>query len=378
MSSSISSLLAQNNGRIRLLEAHDGLSREIIRNGVGDEGQKFHGTWISGLTQTTYLGVPDTELISPLERASLIASNDPAPENTRPLCAAYDADSGGSHDDIPALVSSLAKQGVSMIIIEDKVSLEPGQKVNSLGESSGSQDQADMHEFAQTLLAFSAAAANLDMMITARIETFTVRRAKKNEAEEKASVEEALRDALQRAKIYRSAKADAIMIHSKSPSPDEVLSFLTGYRADDPNTPLVVVPTSYAQTSEDALYDAGANVIIYANHLMRAKISAVTKFSEQFLAEKPSLFAQDPELNTCVEARNYGYLLQKLLSRRYVDEALKWYRILAEAYAIENMARVVKCLLNGRKCGEADEYIISVKELLKINSYQLSPLELLK
>ena len=66
------------------------------------------------------------------------------------------------------------------------------------------------------------------------------------------------------------------MIHSKSPRPDEVLAFLTQYRAKDLFTPLVVVPTTYSKTAEAALYEAGANVIIYANHLMRAKISAVS------------------------------------------------------------------------------------------------------
>ncbi|KAH8702302.1 putative phosphoenolpyruvate phosphomutase [Talaromyces proteolyticus] len=358
MSASIRSLLAQEKGRIRLLEAHDELSREIVRNGIGDDGQTFHGTWISGLTQTTYLGIPDTELISPLERAALITRTQSPPTNTRPLCTVYDADSGGKRDDIPALVESLAKQGVSMIIIEDKAAFEPGKKVNSLKETSGLQAQADMYEFAQTIRAFSTAAANFDMMITARIETFTVRTIKDDEAEEKESLKEALRDALRRAAVYRSARADAIMIHSKSPSPDEVLSFLAGYRANDPITPLVIVPTTYAKTSEDAFYNAGANVIIYANHLMRAKISAVSKFSEQFLAERPALFAQDKDLNNCVQVQNYGCLLQRLLGKKNLDEAVKWYRILAEAYAIENMARVVKCLLNGKRCSEADNAIV--------------------
>ncbi|MCJ1375025.1 hypothetical protein MMC20_006259 [Loxospora ochrophaea] len=372
MSASMRSLLAQNNGQIRLLETHDRNSTEIIRNNVGDDGQSFQGIWISGLTQTTYLGVPDTELISPLKRATLMASNDNLlRKNRRPLCTAFDADSGGDVEDIPALVAVLAIEGVSMIIIEDKAVSEPGQKVNSLKETSGLQGQADMYEFANTIRAFRSASANKEMMITARIESLTTRIAKKDEVEEKASIQASIRDALTRAEVYRNAGADAIMIHSKSAQPDEVLSFLTEYRSKDPVTPLVVVPTTYSKTDRTALYDAGANVIIYANHLMRAKISAISEISDKFLAEKKGLFSKDEELSACVEARNYGCLLQKLSGEE--SEEAKQYRDVANKQATENMKAVVKDLAEGEKSGcEADERIISVKELLKINARQIS------
>jgi phosphoenolpyruvate phosphomutase len=376
MSASIRSLLAQNNGKIRLLEAHDRNSRETIRKVVGNDGQSFQGVWISGLTQTTYLGVPDTELISPLKRASLMTgvNDNPQQNDCRPLCAAYDADSGGNVADIPALVTLLASMGVSMIVIEDKSVCEPGKKVNSLKETSCLQGQANLYEFAKTIRAFTSASAHTDMMIAARIESFTVRIAKKDEADEKASIQGALRDALTRAEVYRNAGADAVMIHSKSALPDEVLSFLTEYRSKDSVTPLVVVPTTYSQTTENALYHAGANVIIYANHLMRAKIYAIGEFSKQFLVEKPDFFSQDTELSACLRARNFGCLLQKLLTKDLGEEA-KQYRVVAENHAAENMNAVVKCLLDGKMSSAADARIISVKELLKINAHQISVVE---
>jgi phosphoenolpyruvate phosphomutase len=375
MSSSIRSVLAQNGNRVRLLESHDGISREIIRNGEGDDGEQFHGIWMSGLTQTTYLGVPDTELISPLERASMMAETDYiSPTGTRPMCAVYDADGGGNREDIPELVMCLARQDVSMVVIEDKYVGKPGAKVNSLGDTSGSQKQEDPSEFAKTVQAFAKASAGVDMMITARIETFTVRKVLDDEAQEVASAAAALEEALYRAKIYVDAGADAIMIHSKSSSPEEVLSFIARFRAMDSKTTLVVVPTTYAQATEDELRDAGANVIIYANHLMRAKIKAITEFSKQFLLETRSKPVKDKEFLACAETKNFAYLLQRLMRRDTPEKVLQWYRILGEAYAVENMARVVKCLLNGKNCGAADPYIIPVKELLKINSYQLAEL----
>lgn len=373
---SVRSLLAKNGNRLRLLEAHDSISRELVRNGEGDDGHKFHGFWMSGLTETTYLGVPDTELISPLERASAMAAKDyMAPTSTRRLCAAYDADSGGDPRDIPELLHVLTMQGVGMTIIEDKFVSEPGNKENSLGSSSGAQPQADPVEFAKIIRSFRKASEGLDMMITARIETFTVRIPKQNEAEDKTSVETALQDALRRAAIYRDAGADAIMIHSKSPSPSEVLAFMTQSRADDPYTTLVVVPTTYGQATEDDLYKAGANVIIYANHLMRAKIQAVNEFSDKFVPHEPMVFAKDAEVEACVEKKNFGYLIQRLAERSSLQEELRWYRILAEAYAIDNMAGVVKCLLNGKTASAADKMIITVKELLKINAHQFSSVE---
>ena len=374
---SVRSMLSQRNGRIRLCESHDSASTEIIGGTVGDHGQIFDGIWYSGLCQTTDLGIPDTELISPLRRAALLAlSGNLQQRMSRPLCAAFDADSGGDFTEIPPLVSTLALMGVSMVIIEDKAVSAPGQKVNSLKETSNLQRQADMYEFSNVIRAFKSATIDRDMMITARIESFTVRKAQKDGTKERASIQEALSDALQRAEVYHEAGVDAIMIHSKSADPSEVISFLTQYRSKDAVTPLVVVPTAYSNTRRTTLYEAGANVIIYANHLMRAKISAVSEISDKILAKNPKLFDGIPPLRVALEARNFGCLLRKLWERKsWVGESkeAQEYRIAAATYATENMKAVVKQLLDGEKSGcEADERILPVKDLLNINTRQVS------
>ena len=383
MSPSIRSLLTQNNNQLTLCETHDHSSTAAIRNTAGDHGQTFDGLWYSGLTQSTYLGLPDTELISPLQRAAMLALSGTLQQpKTRPLCAAFDADSGGDAAEIPALVAVLALVGVSMIIIEDKAISAPGQKINSLSGASGSQDQADMHDFANIIRAFKAAANNdshRHVMITARIETFTVRKIQSDGAEEQASQKAALAEALKRAEVYYEAGVDAIMIHSKSKDPNEVLSFLTSYRATDPLTPLVVVPTAYAETKKSILYAAGANIIIYANHLMRAKISAVGTVTDKVVAEIPSLFSDDAELKASLDARNFGSLLRRLWDRKVWGEESREaqvYRIMAATYAAENMKAAVKELVEGDLSGcEADGRIIPVKDLLKINARQVSSVE---
>lgn len=128
---------------MRILETHDTTTTEIIRNITGSDGRtQYHGQWVSGLTQTTILGVPDTELITPLCRANLISIYEGVKgqaAGARKLCTAFDADSGGPIPEIPALVTTLARKGVSVVIMEDKEVFEPGKKVNSLAVSSASQ-----------------------------------------------------------------------------------------------------------------------------------------------------------------------------------------------------------------------------------------------
>lgn len=288
MSISVKACLQKNQGRIRALESHDLASREIIRNTFGQNGDTFQGFWISSLSQTTQLGLPDTELLSPLTRALLLAYHNTflQPQDGRPICGLFDCDSGGPLSEIPALVDVLEKLGVSMLIVEDKAVSEPGKKVNSFAESAGPGCLAKPHDFAKTLQAFKAATKGRDMMVAARIEALTARIVIKGDpAADAVSLAETQADAQYRAAIYRDeGEADAIMIHSKIPQPTEVLTFLNEFRARDPSTPVVLVPSAYPSASHTALYDAGANIIIYAHHLFRGKMFALKNLTESLLA----------------------------------------------------------------------------------------------
>ncbi|KAJ5233642.1 uncharacterized protein N7469_005408 [Penicillium citrinum] len=377
MSISVKSALQRSIGAIRLLEAHDRMSTDIVRDTRGPNGELFEGVWISGLTQTTYLGLPDTEIVSPLYRAILQATNvNSLSSRDRPLCAAFDADSGGPVADIPALVAVLATIGVSMVIIEDKVLREPGKKVNSLLTANGSQSQANSTDFGKIIQTFKDCAAGTDLMITARIESFNVRIVQDDPDEEAASIQASLEDALSRAEIYTKHGADSIMIHSKSQKSTEVLTFMKRFRQIDKTTPLVVVPTTYSTTTRTSLVDAGANVIIYANHLMRAKIHAVESTLWRFLSQNPYFFDVDEEARACVGARNFGCLLRILPERQYYEsEHIRFKTLLTEmrSSAIRNMRAATTELAGGIESGcEADERIIAVKELLSINAVQVS------
>ncbi|KAE8309455.1 phosphoenolpyruvate phosphomutase-domain-containing protein [Aspergillus transmontanensis] len=272
-------------------------------------------------------------------------------------------------------MSCLLSLGISMVIIEDKSLTSPGQKVNSLAGASYSQGQADMYEFARILQAFRAAARDSEIMITARIESFTTRTPEKNEAKELASVQLALEDALARAELYKTSGADAIMIHSKAKSPFEVLSFLSQFRSQDADTPLVVVPTTYGSITDQELHQAGANIIIYANHLMRAKITAVDAISTFLLPTRQSGFSfGNKSWDRALQCRNFGYLLQQLEKAESLSESALEYRALAMRYALIHVKKVIRVLLKDQNARAADNYIITAKELLNINSQQISPL----
>ena len=73
------------------------------------------------------------------------------------------------------------------------------------------------------------------------------------------------------------------MIHSKDKSPNEIIGFADKFKNKFPNIPLVAVPTSYNKTKEKILIDSGVNIIIYANHLLRASYPAMANTALEIL-----------------------------------------------------------------------------------------------
>ena len=90
-------------------------------------------------------------------------------------------------------------------------------------------------------------------------------------------------DALSRAKTYVQAGAHGIMIHSRSKTPDEVFEFADKFKAEHPSTPLVMVPTSYNTVRKNDFEKRGVNILIYANHMLRASYPAMKTVAESIL-----------------------------------------------------------------------------------------------
>ena len=83
--------------------------------------------------------------------------------------------------------------------------------------------------------------------------------------------------ALERAVAYADAGADAILIHSRDKTLREIDEFLTGWRDQDRDVPLVAVPTLFPDFTVEQQHEKGIQMIIFANHPMRAAVSAIEK-----------------------------------------------------------------------------------------------------
>ncbi|THV32270.1 phosphoenolpyruvate mutase [Glycomyces paridis] len=249
---------------VRVLEAHSGLTGLIIetaeaeRNGLKVE---FDAMWSSSLTDSTARGKPDIELVDLNSRLQTI--NDLFEVTTKPLI--YDGDTGGKPEHFSYTVRSLERLGVSAVIIEDK----EGLKRNSLFGTEVAQTQSTIEDFVHRIQVGKKAQVTDDFMIIARIESLIL--------------EMGMEDAVTRAKAYIEGGADGIMIHSRQKSPDEIFEFCERFAAFETKVPLVVVPTSYNQVTEEEFIERGVNVVIYANQLMRASYKAMSSVAKSIL-----------------------------------------------------------------------------------------------
>ena len=266
--------LLQSKKIVRALEVHNGLTALIVENtNVETDGivKEFDAMWLSSLTDSTAKGKPDIGYIDTTSRVNTI--QDILDVTTKPLI--LDGDSGGIPEHFVFTVRTLERLGVSAIIIEDKIGL----KRNSLFGTDVEQTQDDPDNFAFKITKGKKAQVTDEFMIIARIESLILKKG--------------VADAVGRAKIYIEAGADAVMIHSKEKDPSELFDFCAKYAKFTQKVPLVVVPTTYCQIDEKELIKQGANVVIYANHLLRSAYPSMIKTAQSILRNSRALEAEE-------------------------------------------------------------------------------------
>jgi len=237
-----------------LMEAHSGLSARIV------EEAGFEGVWGSGLTISAAFGVRDNNELSWSQVVDHVAFMVEA--TSVPLL--LDGDTGyGNFNNMRRLVRKLEQAGVAGVTIEDK--LFP--KTNSFLRSER-QPLADVEEFCGKIKAGKDSQTDPDFVLVARVEALIAGWG--------------LAEALKRAEAYHAAGADAILIHSKESSPAEIFAFLDawGNRA-----PVVLVPTKYWRTPTAEFRSRHVSVVIWANHVLRASISAMQATTARLRAE---------------------------------------------------------------------------------------------
>jgi len=240
-------------GVIRLVGAHDGLSARLV------ETNGFDGVWASGLEISASHTVPDANILTMtqyLEASSVM--NDAV---SIPVVA--DCDTGyGNSSNVMHMVRKYEAAGIAAVTMEDK----KFPKVNSF--IPGRQELAPVAEFVGKILAAKNVQQSEDFMVIARTEALIAGWGQE--------------EALRRAHAYVDAGADAILIHSKAKTPDEIVTFTEAW---DFSAPLVIVPTTYPMLSIEETDRLGIRMVIYANQGLRASIKAMDEVFAEIMRE---------------------------------------------------------------------------------------------
>ncbi|MCL4104707.1 UNVERIFIED_CONTAM: hypothetical protein GTU68_004661 [Idotea baltica] len=237
------------------MEAHSGLSAKIV------EEAGFQAIWASGLSMSAALGVRDSNEASWTQVLDVVEYMTDATD----IPILLDGDTGyGNFNNARRLVRKLEQRGVAAVCMEDKIF----PKTNSFLNGS-TQKLADKEEFAGKIRAAKDSQLDPDFSVVARLEGFIAGHG--------------LGEMLDRAYSYAEAGADALLVHSKQKNADEIRSFVQNW---DHRCPLVIVPTTYADTPAQDFRELGISLVIWANHVLRSTIPAMQNVCRQIFEEQ--------------------------------------------------------------------------------------------
>jgi phosphonopyruvate hydrolase len=229
-----------------VMAAHNPLSARLA------ERAGFDGIWASGFELSAAYGVPDASLISMSQHLDMTRAI--ADGVALPVVA--DIDTGyGNAINVMHVVRHYEAAGAAAIVIEDKMF----PKDTSL-LAGGRQELVRIEEF-QGKIEAARAARRGDLVVIARVEALIAGQGQE--------------EARRRGEAYAEAGADAVLIHSKQRTPDEIVEFASAWRME---VPLVIVPTAYPQLTEDRIAELGKiRLVIYGNHAIRAAVTEMER-----------------------------------------------------------------------------------------------------
>jgi phosphoenolpyruvate phosphomutase len=245
-----------------LMEAHNGLSARIV------EEAGFRGIWASGLSISAALGVRDNNEASWTQVLEVVEFMSDA---TR-IPILLDADTGyGNFNNMRRLVRKLEQRGVAAVCIEDKLFPKTNSFINS-----ERQPLADLDEFTGKIKAVKEAQSDPDFCLVARLEGFIAGWG--------------MDEMMRRAEACHAAGADALLVHSRKTTPDQVLAFAEEWKG---RSPLVIVPTTYYSTPVKMFEQAGISIVIWANQNVRSSIAAMQATSRRIFEERSVQSVED-------------------------------------------------------------------------------------
>jgi phosphoenolpyruvate phosphomutase len=240
--------------------AHDALSAKLI------EEAGYDAVWASsfGISAATRL-MPDVNVLTMTEMLEAVKGM--AAAINIPLIADCDNGYGNVHN-VMRMIREYEKAGIAGVSIEDnpfpkKCSLYPGER----------QVLVDIGEMAGRIKAAKATQVSPDFFVIARTEALIA--------------EMGMEEAIRRALAYEEAGADAILIHSRKSTPDEIITFCARWKKVG-RIPLVAVPTKYPEITSKELSKLGIKIAIFANQALRASVKAMREvLTDMRKADKP-------------------------------------------------------------------------------------------
>ena len=237
---------------LRVGGAFDSMSAKLV------EINGFDAIWTGSFAISATHALPDASILTMTE--FLNVSSNIVESCKIPVIADCDTGFGGPTN-VSHTVKKFESAGVSAISIEDKTF----PKQNSLLKN-GQHKLISEKEFVAKILAAKDAKINKNFMVIARTEALIA--------------ELGMNEAVKRANAYEKAGADAILIHSKQNTANEVIEFSELWKG---NIPLIVVPTTYPTVSIDELIENNFKMVIYANQTLRASYSAMNNTLKEII-----------------------------------------------------------------------------------------------
>jgi phosphoenolpyruvate phosphomutase len=224
--------------------AHDALSAKLI------EQAGFDVVWASGFGISAVHAVPDANILTLTETLEAVRR---MVDGVRiPVIA--DCDNGyGNAINVMRTVGEFERAGAAGVCIEDNVFPKRCSFYSGVR-----RDLVPTDEHVRKIQAAKSAQRGNGFTVIARTEALIAGWG--------------LEEALDRAEAYAAAGADAVLVHSKMSTFDELAEFARRWGG---GCPLVCVPTTFPTVTADVLEGAGFRMAIFANQALRAAIAAM-------------------------------------------------------------------------------------------------------
>jgi len=280
-------LKIKNNKILKIGGAFDAMSAKLV------EISGFDAVWAGSFAISATHAVPDASIMTMTEFLQVAKNMVDACEI--PIIADCDTGFGGPSN-VAYLVNKYESAGVAGISIEDQVF----PKQNSLLEN-GEQKLLSEKDFVAKIIAAKEAKKDDDFIIIARTEALIVKRG--------------MDEAIKRANAYEVAGADAILIHSKKNTPEEIFEFCNLWKG---KIPLVAVPTTYGSVKINELIDHNIKMVIYANQSLRIAHKSMLR-----LLNKLKNVQSVDEVNEEMSSMDEIFKLQKMFDMRTQEKLIE-------------------------------------------------------